>query len=289
MRALLPWALLFFLPLAPQSGGLELVTVATEATDGFCDLAWSAAVHGFRTRVLGWASATRDFTVATSKMDALGAFAAEAAASAAGEMFVAVDGYDVVVQATPDEFRRALLAARPDVARGAVVLFSGETYCAPTFPLGENARTRACVPAYPETVLRVDRRLACVRKNRAALPRAACAPGPPWDAARLLFPFANIGMRVGRVASQSSPFCVVWRYVEMVASEPLLSDAGSSARAPRSTRPRRPTGARPWTPPSSPRPPTRAASTRSCAAATSPRETPRPASASPSTWRRTSS
>ena len=54
--------------LAVRVAAVGLVTVATDATTGFCDLAWSAIVHGHVLHVLGWASATAEFTVATSKI-----------------------------------------------------------------------------------------------------------------------------------------------------------------------------------------------------------------------------
>ena len=92
---------------------VSLVTVATDATEGFCDLAWSAIVHGHVLHVLEWASAGAEFTVATSKMEALAAFAREAAATSPDELVLTVDGYDVIVQASPAAITRQVREVAP--------------------------------------------------------------------------------------------------------------------------------------------------------------------------------
>lgn len=210
--------------LAVRVAAVGLVTVATDATTGFCDLAWSAIVHGHVLHVLGWASATAEFTVATSKMEALAVFAREAAATSPDELVLAVDGYDVVVQASRAAITRQVRAAAPGVALGDTVLFSGENYCAPSFSLGGRPR---CVAAYPNAAYHVNRRLACVRKNRGVLPQTACALGPPWDAAELMFPFANVGMIAATSAALNKTLAA---YEAITAEWPKLASVADQGR-----------------------------------------------------------
>ena len=132
---LLPASILALLSV--RVAAVSLVTVATDATEGFCDLAWSAIVHGHILHVLEWASTGAEFTVATSKMEALAAFAREAAATSPDELVLTVDGYDVIVQASPAAITRQVREVAPGVALGDTVLFSGENYCAPSFSLAE--------------------------------------------------------------------------------------------------------------------------------------------------------
>ena len=148
---LLPASILALLSV--RVAAVSLVTVATDATEGFCDLAWSAIVHGHVLHVLEWASAGAEFTVATSKMEALAAFAREAAATSPDELVLTVDGYDVIVQASPAAITRQVREVAPGVALGDTVLFSGENYCAPSFSLGGRPR---CVAAYPKAAYHVS-------------------------------------------------------------------------------------------------------------------------------------
>jgi len=148
---LLPASILALLSVCVAA--VSLVTVATDATEGFCDLAWSAIVHGHVLHVLEWASAGAEFTVATSKMEALAAFAREAAATSPDELVLTVDGYDVIVQASPAAITRQVREVAPGVALGDTVLFSGENYCAPSFSLGGRPR---CVAAYPKAAYHVS-------------------------------------------------------------------------------------------------------------------------------------
>lgn len=148
---LLPASILALLSV--RLAAVSLVTVATDATEGFCDLAWSAIVHGHVLHVLEWASAGAEFTVATSKMEALAAFAREAAATSPDELVLTVDGYDVIVQASPAAITRQVREVAPGVALGDTVLFSGENYCAPSFSLGGRPR---CVAAYPKAAYHVS-------------------------------------------------------------------------------------------------------------------------------------
>ena len=148
---LLPASILALLSV--HVAAVSLVTVATDATEGFCDLAWSAIVHGHVLHVLEWASAGAEFTVATSKMEALAAFAREAAATSPDELVLTVDGYDVIVQASPAAITRQVREVAPGVALGDTVLFSGENYCAPSFSLGGRPR---CVAAYPKAAYHVS-------------------------------------------------------------------------------------------------------------------------------------
>ena len=148
---LLPASILALLSV--RVAAVSLVTVATDATEGFCDLAWSAIVHGHVLHVLEWASAGAEFTVATSKMEALAAFAREAAATSPDELVLTVDGYDVIVQASPAAITRQVREVAQGVALGDTVLFSGENYCAPSFSLGGRPR---CVAAYPKAAYHVS-------------------------------------------------------------------------------------------------------------------------------------
>ena len=148
---LLPASILALLSV--RVAAVSLVTVATDATEGFCDLAWSAIVHGHVLHVLEWASAGAEFTVATSKMEALAAFAREAAATSPDELVLTVDGYDVIVQASPAAITRQVREVAPGVALGDTVLFSGENYCAPSFSFGGRPQ---CVAAYPKAAYHVS-------------------------------------------------------------------------------------------------------------------------------------
>ena len=116
-----------------------------------CDLAWSAIVHG-HVFILEWASAGAEFTVATSKMEALAAFA-RGRNYVSDELVLTVDGYDVIVQASPAAITRQVREVAPGVALGDTVLFSGENYCAPSFSLGGRPR---CVAAYPKAAYHVS-------------------------------------------------------------------------------------------------------------------------------------
>ena len=73
---------------------------------------------------------------------------------------------------------------------------------------------------YSQRKTQVNRRLACVRKNRGVLPQTACAHGPPWNAAELMFPFANVGMiaatnsALNQTLAAYATACVHPRYIQ---------------------------------------------------------------------------
>ena len=169
-----------------------LVTVASYATEGFCLLATAAAMRKFNVHVLGWQLSSEEaFVVARSKMTFLQEyFNSKETNGRNKKLYVVLDGYDVVVQGDPSKLLKSLI--KIGIQKNPIVLFSGESYCAPSFSW--YGIPKSCNIFYPK-----PKHLLCRKKvpgqiaNAGFLVEDVCSK----DNLELEYHYANIGMFTG--------------------------------------------------------------------------------------------
>ena len=176
---------------------LELVTAADSAPPGLCALARSAVRQGYRLTILGVGANATYHDVLEQKPRLLRAFLRDGAAA---DVVAFVDGFDVLAQRGPAAALAGWRAAgAPDA------LFGGESYCFP------NRRGDRPAPycAQAAAGLGAGDRVVCLGKARrfyAALGvdvDAKCAP--PDAPGRVVFPFLNSGLYLGRASPRRPP------------------------------------------------------------------------------------
>ena len=205
---------------------LELVTAADSAPPGLCALARSAVRQGYRLTILGVGANATYHDVLEQKPRLLRAFLRDGAAA---DVVAFVDGFDVLAQRGPAAALAGWRAAgAPDA------LFGGESYCFP------NRRGDRPAPycAQAAAGLGAGDRVVCLGKARrfyAALGvdvDAKCAP--PDAPGRVVFPFLNSGLYLGRASPRRPPAAArADEFPPPRAQAPARSRSSSTRRAPR--------------------------------------------------------